>query len=156
MDYSILCIARVDVWIMKVVNRIGEMEERALESQKFEETFDTFLPIEMRHITKFLPTAMRQIRDGLHHWVKEWNPKNLNTPYSLQGKRTDRESTEETMETKIPKTYVAFAPVHVHVTGSVYLSIKMSGSVCPWRKIWGTYTIAILQNVLCTLENSGR
>ena len=112
-ESSILQLARMDAWIMTVLDCLLADEKRGGKRQKL--YVDTF--------QKFLPIAMGQLSEELYDWVKYWAPDDLATAVS----EFDIDAVPTPGETKdqvFSKTYEACIPVYVPTAKCAYLAIR--------------------------------
>ena len=112
-ESSILQLARMDAWIMTVLECLEANEKRGGKRQK--QYMDTF--------QKFLPIAMGQLSEALYHWVDEWEPADLEMPLSEFDVDTVP-SPAEAKDKVFSKTYRACIPVYVPTANCAYLSIR--------------------------------
>ena len=112
-ESSILQLARMDAWIMTVLECMMANEKRGGSRQK----------LYMETYQKFLPIALGQLSEALYNWVQEWEPSDLAKPYSVFDIDIVS-STDQGKEQVFSKAYEACIPVYVPTTKCAYLAIR--------------------------------
>jgi len=111
-EFSILLLARVDAWIVTVLQCLGLDGLRGGKCQRlYIETF-----------SKNLPVAMRQLTSRLHNFVKDWEPGDLELP--VKDIAMDEEDHEELEKKFLGKVYNACVPVLLPSMKKFFIAIQ--------------------------------
>lgn len=111
-EFSILQLARLDAWIMTVINCPGLEELRGgTRQKKYVETFH-----------KFLPIAKDQLTREMYEYVEDWEEEDLEVPGSAD--EDSIKTDEERMSRVYGKKYIACIPVYVPSLQTSFLSVR--------------------------------